>query len=229
MTNNILFDEHTAHWLAGVLIQSNAYRVQKDPDRSAWFTWKSGIVAPVYCNTRQLMSHPFGRMLALSGLLAALRQCFPHVEGVLGMATAGIPWAAPLAHLADLPSGYIRSAPKDHGLGGLIEYYDSSARRVLLVDDLVASGGSLKKAIAIARNSGLQVEGVLSIVNWGFPRMYQELAGVPVKCLVSYNQIVRLLPVDDQAREDLCRFYANPQAHVWTSPTFAVPTPEVTS
>lgn len=230
MQKRILFDSNVANWAAGALIQSGAYRLRQTSDRNHWFLWKSGIVAPVYCNTRQLFSHPLGRTVAMVGLHAALREEFPHVEGVLGMATAGIGWAHTLAHLADLPTGYIRSAPKEHGLGGLVEYYASTyAKRVLIVDDLVASGGSLSKAIGFAQASGLHVEGVLSIVNWGFKKMHDQLGGLPVKCLVSYSEIIQILELDDEAKEDLRSFYGNPGNHVWTSQAFASPPQEVTA
>jgi len=222
MPNRVLFDDNVAKWMAGSLLQSGAYRMRKTSDRDHWFLWKSGIVAPVYCNTRQLISHPQSRFVAMAGLKAAIEQEFPHADGVIGMATAGIGWAHALAHLTDLPAGYIRSAAKDHGLGGLVEYYAAStAKRVVLIDDLVASGGSLKKARAVASDSGLEVVGVLSIVNWGFEKMHDELAGLKVKSLVSYAPIIDLLDLDDEAKDDLLSFYKSPSTHDWKSATFA--------
>ncbi len=228
MPNRVLFDNNVAKWMAGALLQSGAYRMRKTSDRDHWFLWKSGIVAPVYCNTRQLISHPPSSFAAMAGLKAAIDQEFGEAEGVLGMATAGIGWAHTLAHLVGLPAGYIRSTPKDHGLGGLVEYYSTNAtKRVVLIDDLVASGGSLKKACDIATASGLEVIGVLSIVNWGFRKMHEELAGLKVKSLVSYGPIVDLLDLDEEAKNDLLTFYTNPSSHKWTSATFAGPNLEI--
>jgi orotate phosphoribosyltransferase len=228
MPNRVLFNDNIAKWVAGTLLLSGAYRMRKTSDRDHWFLWKSGIVAPVYCNTRQLISHPQGRFAAMAGLKAAMEQEFPHAEGVIGMATAGIGWAHTLAHLADLPAGYIRSAPKDHGLGGLVEYYAAStAKRVVLIDDLVASGGSIKKACDIAHAAGLEVIGVLSIVNWGFKKMHDELAGFKVKSLVSYTPIIEQLDLDDEAKDDLLSFYVSPSTHQWKSVTFGGPALEM--
>lgn len=227
MQSQIIFEENVANWVARALLQSGAYRLCKTTDRDHWFLWKSGIVAPVYCNTRQLISHPEGRLVAMAGLHAAL-DTFENVEGVLGMATAGIGWAHTLAHLAGLPAGYIRATLKDHGLTGLVEYYaGGSAKRVVIIDDLVASGGSIKKAIDVAEASSLDVVGVLSIVNWGFQKMRNDLRGVQVRCLVSYQPIIQILDLEDDAKEDLRNFYADPGAHVWQSSSFAQPIQEI--
>lgn len=225
MNSNLVFDQNIANWVAGTLVLSNAYRISMTADRNEWFTWKSGVVAPVYCNTRQIISQPFARRAAMSGLHAAINDCFPDAQGIIGMATAGIGWANTLGHLTNLPCGYVRSVEKCHGLGGLVEYYNTNAKQVVLVDDLVASGESLLKAIQALESSGLEVIGVLSIVNWNFPHMWKTLTGRKVVALCSYPEIVRQLNLENDARDDLMCFYRAPKSHVWVSHLFAK-TPE---
>lgn len=220
MQDRLIVDLRIAEWVAASLLQGNAFRWVPTGIRSEWFTWKSGIKAPVYCNVRQLTSFPPGRDSAIAGLHHALGECFPLSNGVVGMATAGISWAAMLAHLANLPMGYVRSVPKSHGLGKIVEY-DARPGRVVILDDLVASGGSITAAIRALEERGHEVLGVLSIVNWGFEEMRSNLAGYKVKALVSYPQIISRLDLPSDAEADLHAFYKNPSNHVWTSRLFS--------
>lgn len=221
MNKNLVFNENIANWIAGTLCLSNAYRISKTNDLSKWYKWKSGIVAPVYCNTRQLISIPTGRDAVLAGFLATLKEKFPSAQGVLGVATAGIGWSMTLGHLSNLPSGYIRTEPKAHGLGGLVEYYSSNAKKIVLIDDLIASGNSLKKAIDILRKDGFEVIGIISAINWNFEVMRENLEGIPVFSLCSYPQIIQQLELSLEEKVDLMNFYKHPSTHIWKSKLFA--------
>lgn len=225
MKNDLVFDENIARWVASSLLISKAYRISATNDRALWYTWKSGIVAPVYCNVRQLISNPKCRLAAVSGLHQAVNTCFPDAEGIIGLATAGIGWANTLAHLKELPSGYIRAVPKEHGISGLVDYYNPAMRKVVIVDDLIASGGSIQKAILAAEQHNLDVIGILSIVNWGFPQMKNELGHKKVVALCSYPQILNQALQDNiighTEYDDLVAFYKNPKAHIWLSNMFS--------
>lgn len=223
MQNELIVDPQIAEWVAAALLQGGAYRLVQTGDMSKWFTWKSGIIAPVYCNVRQLTSFPSGRDAAVEGLHHALKNCFPLADGVIGMATAGIGWAGMLAHLANLPMGYVRSTAKNHGLGSTVEYDARPLGRVVVVDDLVASGGSIYSAIQAVERCGYEVAGVLSVVNWGFEKMHRTLAGYKVRALVSYPQIIARLGLPPDAEADLTAFYKEPSSHVWRSKLFSRP------
>lgn len=217
--NSIIYDKNLAIYLSKALITSGSYRISLTNQRDEWFNWKSGIIAPVYCNTRQLFSFPKERHIAMSGLISAIKEHFPQVESIMGLATAGIGWATSVGYFQDLPVGYIRSTPKLHGLGNMIEYQGQNKRNVLLIDDLIASGESIKKSIELLKESNFDVIGVLSIVNWDFPIMHSNIE-IPKITLCSYPEIISVLDVSDEVKDDLFNFYQSPLNHVWGSELF---------
>lgn len=224
-----MLDPSIAERTATALIQGGAYRVVRTGVQREWFTWKSGIVAPVYCDVRQLMNSPSGRTVVAEGLHHTLTTAFPSADGVIGMATAGIYWAAILAQLANIPAGYVRTVPKSHGLRNVIEYSAPRPGNLVVVDDLVATGASVAGAIKAVENAGYTVIGVLSVVNWDFQKMHSQLAGYAVSALVSFPQIIARLALPPDAEADLKAFYQMPDSYDWKSELFSVAQKHITA
>lgn len=133
------------------------------------FTWTSGIKSPIYCDNRITMSYPAIRRDIAKGLANKIKQHYPDVEVIAGTATAGIPHAAWVAELLDLPMVYIRSKAKDHGKGNQIEGRIQDNQKMVLIEDLISTGGSVLEAAQAASNEGAQVLGVAAIFTYELP------------------------------------------------------------
>lgn len=133
------------------------------------FTWASGIKSPIYCDNRITMSYPPIRRDIANGLANKIKQNYPDVEVIAGTATAGIPHAAWVAELLDLPMVYIRSKAKDHGKGNQIEGRIQDNQKMVLIEDLISTGGSVLEAAQAASNEGAQVLGVAAIFTYELP------------------------------------------------------------
>jgi orotate phosphoribosyltransferase len=133
------------------------------------FTWASGIKSPIYCDNRITMSYPAIRRDIAKGLANKIKQHYPDVEVIAGTATAGIPHAAWVAELLDLPMVYIRSKAKDHGKGNQIEGRIQDNQKMVLIEDLISTGGSVLEAAQAASNEGAQVLGVAAIFTYELP------------------------------------------------------------
>ncbi len=133
------------------------------------FTWASGIKSPIYCDNRITMSYPAIRRDIAKGLANKIKQHYPDVEVIAGTATAGIPHAAWVAELLDLPMVYIRSKAKDHGKGNQIEGRIQDHQKMVLIEDLISTGGSVLEAAQAASNEGAQVLGVAAIFTYELP------------------------------------------------------------
>ncbi|HIX02430.1 MAG TPA: orotate phosphoribosyltransferase [Candidatus Ligilactobacillus excrementigallinarum] len=130
------------------------------------FTWASGLKSPIYCDNRLTISYPVIRTAIARGLAEIIKSKFPEVEAIGGVATAGIPHAAWVADLLDLPLFYVRSKPKNHGRGKQIEGAINSGTKVILIDDLLSTGGSVLKAVDAAKKEKLDVIGVGAIFSY---------------------------------------------------------------
>lgn len=130
------------------------------------FTWASGLKSPIYCDNRLTISYPVIRTAIARGLAKIIKSKFPEVEAIGGVATAGIPHAAWVADLLDLPFFYVRSKPKNHGRGKQIEGAINSGTKVILIDDLLSTGGSVLKAVDAAKKEKLDVIGVGAIFSY---------------------------------------------------------------
>lgn len=133
------------------------------------FTWASGIKSPIYCDNRITMSYPAIRRDIAKGLANKIKQHYPDVEVIAGTATAGIPHAAWVAELLDLSMVYIRSKAKDHGKGNQIEGRIQDHQKMVLIEDLISTGGSVLEAAQAASNEGAQVLGVAAIFTYELP------------------------------------------------------------
>ena len=188
-----------------------------------WFRWKSGILAPCGCNCRRLNTVPAFRRLIDDALADATRASFPDADYVIAVANAGIPWAKTVADRLGLPLAYVRAEAREGG-GPLVECSPGTGNRAVIIDDVVASGGSAARAIqALLAETSLRVAGVQSIANWNFPEMRARLARWPVRAVTSYPQVLAGAQeaglIGEAEASQLMRFYADPRRHRWGSPS----------
>ena len=152
------------------------------------FTWASGIKSPIYCDNRMTMSYPAVRKAIASGLAAQIKEHFPDVEVIAGTATAGIPHTAWVADILDLPMVYIRSKAKDHGKGNQIEGRITEGQKMVVIEDLISTGGSVLEACEAAAREGANVLGVAAIFTYELPQGLTnfEKAQLPLVTLTNY-------------------------------------------
>lgn len=134
------------------------------------FTWASGIKSPIYCDNRITMSYPVVRKDIAQGLADKIKTAFPDVQVIAGTATAGIPHAAWVADILDLPMVYIRSKAKEHGKGNQIEGRIFAGQKMVIIEDLISTGGSVLEAAAAAKREGAEVLGVAAIFTYELPK-----------------------------------------------------------
>ncbi|HOY05685.1 MAG TPA: orotate phosphoribosyltransferase [Saprospiraceae bacterium] len=156
------------------------------------FTWASGLLSPIYCDNRVALSHPEVRTF-LKKSLAEKSAEFGAFDVVAGVATAGIPHGALLADVLGLPFIYVRSGAKDHGRRNQIEGELKAGQRVLVIEDLISTGGSCLTAVDALRDAGAEVVGVLAIFQYGFDKAAQAFAakGIPFETLTNYDALVQ--------------------------------------
>ncbi|MBA0949356.1 orotate phosphoribosyltransferase [Enterococcus gallinarum] len=170
------------------------------------FTWASGIKSPIYCDNRMTMSYPAVRKAIASGLAAQIKEHFPDVEVIAGTATAGIPHAAWVADILDLPMVYIRSKAKDHGKGNQIEGRITEGQKMVVIEDLISTGGSVLEACETAAREGANVLGVAAIFTYELPQGLTnfEKAQLPLVTLTNYSTMIdTALEMDYIGKEDI--------------------------
>jgi orotate phosphoribosyltransferase len=183
-----LFTPTIAAEVAKKLLEIQAIRLQ--PEKP--FTWASGWKSPIYCDNRLSLSFPEVRTMIKQNLTLAVQHFFPSVEAIAGVATAGIPQGALLANDLDLPFLYVRSKPKGHGMENTIEGKVVANQKVVVVEDLISTGGSSLKAVEDLRHAGFEVLGMVAIFSYGFEvadKNFSE-AGVPLVCLSNYDALL---------------------------------------
>lgn len=158
------------------------------------FTWASGWKSPIYCDNRMTLSFPATRSYIKNQLTVLVRSEFAEVEGVAGVATAGIPQGAMIADSLQKPFCYVRSKPKDHGMENLIEGRIDSGQKVVVVEDLISTGGSSLKAVEALRKTGADVLGMVAIFTYGFPESERNFEQQHVKlvCLSNYDTLIKV-------------------------------------
>lgn len=185
------------------------------------FTWASGIKSPVYCDNRLTLTAPVVRGDIENGLAALIRENYPDAEVLMGTSTAGIAHAAITAHLLDLPMGYVRSGAKDHGRQNRIEGKLERGQRVVVVEDLISTGGSVIEVVDALREAGAEVLGVVSIFTYGMQRGLDRLAEAKVKniSLTNFDVIAEVAAELGYIKnEDIARLIAfrnNPSDESW--------------
>ena len=147
------------------------------------FIWASGIKSPIYCDNRLILTAPAVRDTVEQAIADTVRREYPEAEVLMGTATAGIAHAAIAAHLLGLPMGYVRSGSKDHGRKNQIEGKLTPGERVVVIEDLISTGGSVLDTVAALRAAGAEVLGVISIFTYGMAKGRQRLAEAGVKCV----------------------------------------------
>ena len=171
--------------LAGGLLEAGAVRLSP---RSP-FTWASGLKSPIYCDNRQLLGFPDLR----SGIKAALceRAALARPTLIAGTSTAGIPWAAMVADQLGLPMAYVRPEPKNHGMGRQVEGPSGAGHRVVLIEDLISTGGSSIRCVEALRQEAAEVLEVLALFSYGLPRAEAafQAAAVPLAVLATFDDL----------------------------------------
>ena len=174
--------------IAEKLLQVNAVRLNlQEP-----FTWASGWKSPVYCDNRKVLGFPFIRDFIKSELCNVIFESFPDADLLAGVATAGIPWGAMAADQLKLPFIYVRSKPKEHGLGNSIEGYFEKGMKAVVVEDLISTGKSSLLVCETLKKEGIEVEGLVSIFNYGFDIAAKAFddAGIVIKSLSNYQSLI---------------------------------------
>jgi len=185
------------------------------------FTWASGIKSPVYCDNRLTLTAPEVRTDVEEGLAAVIRENYPDVEVLMGTSTAGIAHAAITAHLMGLPMGYVRSGAKDHGRQNQIEGRLIPGQKVVVVEDLISTGGSVIEVVNVLREAGAEVLGIASIFTYGMKKGLERLADAGVKnvSLTNFDVIAEVAAEEHYIRpEDIARLIAfrnNPSDESW--------------
>ena len=151
------------------------------------FVWASGIKSPIYCDNRLILTSPEARNEVEQAIADTVRREYPEAQVLMGTATAGIAHAAIAAHLLGLPMGYVRSGSKDHGRRNQIEGKLTPGERVVVIEDLISTGGSVLDTVAALRAAGAEVLGVISIFTYGMAKGRQRLAEAGVKCVSLTN------------------------------------------
>lgn len=185
------------------------------------FTWASGIKSPVYCDNRLTLTAPEVRLDVEEGLARLVRKHYPEAEVLMGTSTAGIAHAAITAHLLGLPMGYVRSGAKDHGRQNQIEGRLEAGQKVVVVEDLISTGGSAIEVVNVLREAGAEVLGVVSIFTYGMKKGLERLAGAQVEniSLTNFDVVAETAAEEGYiAPEDVSRllaFRSNPSDESW--------------
>lgn len=173
---------------ASKLLRIKAIKLQPNEP----FTWASGWKSPFYCDNRKTLSYPDIRTFVKVGMVHAILKHFPEADVIAGVATAGIPQAALIADVLNMPLIYVRSKPKDHGLENLIEGEMKEGAKVVVIEDLISTGGSSLKAVEAIRKAEGDVVGMVASYTYGFPVAAQAFkdANVKLVTLTDYDHVV---------------------------------------
>ena len=168
------------------------------------FTWASGIKSPVYCDNRLTLTAPAVRNDVENALAETIRREYPDVEVLMGTSTAGIAHAAIVGHIMGLPMGYVRSGSKDHGRQNQIEGRLEKGQKVVVVEDLISTGGSVIEVVNVLREAGADVLGVVSIFTYGMQKGLDRLAAANVKnvSLTNFDAIAQVAAQENYIKEE---------------------------
>lgn len=185
------------------------------------FTWASGIKSPVYCDNRLTLTAPKVRDDIENGLAELIKENYPEAEVLMGTSTAGIAHAAIVGHIMKLPMGYVRSGAKDHGRGNRIEGKLEKGQKVVVIEDLISTGGSVIEVVEALRDAGAEVLGIVSIYTYGMKKGLERLAAANVKniSLTDFDTTVEVAAetgyIKPGDKERLIRFRNNPSDESW--------------
>ena len=213
--------ESTARRIAEDLLSIRAVFFRPDEP----FTWASGIKSPVYCDNRLILTAPDVRTEVETALMQTIRREYPDAEVLMGTSTAGIAHAAIPAQMMGLPMGYVRSSSKDHGRQNQIEGRLEKGQKVVVVEDLISTGGSVLEVVNVLREAGAEVLGIVSIFTYGMKKGLERLAAANVKnvSLTNFDVIAQVaaeqkyIKPEDVAR--LLQFRNDPSDESWIGGT----------
>ena len=205
------------HTIAHDLLSIGAVFLRPDDP----FTWASGIKSPIYCDNRLTLTAPEVRTHVEEGLVDLIRKHYPTAEVLMGTSTAGIAHAAIVGHLMGLPMGYVRSGNKDHGRNNRIEGKLEKGQKVVVVEDLIYTGGSCIEVVEALREAGADVLGVVSIFTYGMQKGLDRMAAADVinYSLSNFDAVCEVAAEEGKIRtediERLKKFRANPSDESW--------------
>lgn len=185
------------------------------------FTWASGIKSPVYCDNRLTLTAPEVRTDVENGLAEVIKTYYPDAEVLMGTSTAGIAHAAITAHILNMPMGYVRSGHKDHGRQNQIEGKLEKGQKVVVIEDLISTGGSVIEVVDVLREAGADVIGIASIFTYGMQKGLDRLAAANVKniSLTDFDTIAQTAAAEGYIKPDdverLIAFRNNPSDESW--------------
>ncbi len=185
------------------------------------FTWASGIKSPIYCDNRLTLTSVPVRNDVENAIAEVIKSVYPEAEVLMGTSTAGIAHAAISAHILGLPMGYVRSGAKDHGRQNQIEGRLEKGQKVVVVEDLISTGGSVIEVVDVLREAGAEVLGVVSIFTYGMKKGLERLAAANVKnvSLTDFDSLVKVAVAEGYIKAEdeqkLLRFRANPSDESW--------------
>ena len=213
--------ESTARRIAEDLLSIRAVFFRPDEP----FTWASGIKSPVYCDNRLILTAPDVRTEVETALMQTIRREYPDAEVLMGTSTAGIAHAAITAQMMGLPMGYVRSSSKDHGRQNQLEGRLEKGQKVVVVEDLISTGGSVLEVVNVLREAGAEVLGIVSIFTYGMKKGLERLAAANVKnvSLTNFDVIAQVaaeqkyIKPEDVAR--LLQFRNDPSDESWIGGT----------
>lgn len=203
--------------IAGALLSIGAVFLRPEEP----FTWASGIKSPIYCDNRLTLTAPEVRDQVEKGLMEIIRREYPDVDVLMGTSTAGIAHAAIVAHMMHLPMGYVRGGNKDHGRQNRIEGKLEKGQKVVVVEDLISTGGSVIEVVDALREAGAEVLGIASIFTYGMQKGLDRLAAANVKnvSLSNFDVLAQVAAEKGYIRpeqvERLIRFRNNPGDESW--------------
>ena len=185
------------------------------------FTWASGIKSPVYCDNRLILTAPKQRKIVEQAIADTVKKNYPECEVLMGTSTAGIAHAAIAASILDMPMGYVRSGAKDHGRQNQIEGKLEKGQKVVVIEDLISTGGSVIEVVNVLREAGAEVLGIVSIFTYGMQKGLDRLAAANVKnvSLTNFDVIAKAAAEENYiAPSDVKRLIAfrdNPSDESW--------------
>ena len=209
--------ENIKNQIAGDLLSIQAVFLRPDEP----FTWASGIKSPIYCDNRLTLTAPEVRTHVEEGLAQVIRNEYPDAEVLMGTSTAGIAHAAIVGHIMGLPMGYVRSGSKDHGRQNQIEGKLLPGQKVVVVEDLISTGGSCIDVVNVLREAGADVLGVVSIFTYGMQKGLDRMAAANVKnvSLCDLDALVKVAAesgyIQPGDQERILKFRSNPSDESW--------------
>ncbi len=185
------------------------------------FTWASGIKSPIYCDNRMTLSYPTIRKNIANGIAQIIKEQYSECQSVIGTATAGIPHATLVADILGLPTGYVRGKAKDHGRNNQIEGGYHEGQKVVVVEDLISTGGSSIECVKVLQEAGLVVLGVVSIFTYGMQKAVNNFKEANVSCmsLVKFDELLEVAVNENYISDKDCAkletFMKNPSDESW--------------